>query len=207
TSAQWGLEPGDPFDVFAGYELSGRTLGLVGCGAIGGEIAGCALALGMKVIAHDPFLSPQRAASLGVQPVALDELATSSDVVVVAAKVTSQTRGLVDRGFLARMKPSAYLVNTARAAIVDYDALHEALVGGRLRGAALDVHQQEPLPANSRFRALDNVVLTPHLAGATVDVVAHHTRIALEELERVLSARPPRFCANPDVFASLSGKI
>lgn len=207
TSAQWGLEPGDPFDVFAGYELSGRTLGLVGCGAIGGEIAGCAQALGMRVIAHDPFLSPQRAALLGVHAVPLNELAADSDVVVVAAKVTPETRGMVDQDFLARMKPTAYLVNTARAAVVDYDALYEALANRTLRGAALDVHQQEPLPASSKFRRLDNVVLTPHLAGATADVVEHHTRIALEELDLVLAGRPPRFCANPDALASLNQKI
>lgn len=201
TSAQWGLEPGDPFDVFAGHELSGRTLGLVGCGAIGGEIATLASALGMTVIVHDPFLSPERADSLGVRPVVLDELAALSDVVAIAAKVTPQTRGLIGREFLDRMKPSGYLVNTARAAIVDYDALHDALLHRRLRGAALDVHPKEPLPSASKFRALDNVVLTPHLAGATFDVVTHHTRIALAELERVVAGGSPRFCANPDVLA------
>ena len=204
STAQWGLEPGDPFDVFQGPELAGRTLGLVGCGAIGAEIAGLAKALSMDVIASDPYLSEERALAVGVKRVPLDEVASASDVVVIAAKVTPETRGMINGEFLGRMRRGSYLVNTARAAIVDYGALYHALETHHLRGAALDVHPVEPLPADSPFRGLDNVVLTPHLAGATLDVVRHHTRIALEDLERVHSGQTPRFCANPEVLNELT---
>lgn len=207
ASAQWGLKPGDPFDVFQGPELAGRTLGLVGCGAIGTEIAGCAQAFGMAVVAHDPFLTDERAAAAGVTRVGLDEVAALSDVVVVAAKVTPETRGMVGREFLAHMRPGSYLVNTARAAIVDYDALHEVLLSGALSGAALDVHPIEPLPADSPFRTLPNVLLTPHLAGATSDVVRHHTRIALDDIERIQMGQKPLHCANPHVLASWSSSM
>lgn len=207
ASAQWGLEPGDPFDVFQGPEVGGRTLGLVGCGAIGAEIAGCARGLGMNVLAFDPYLSEERAVAAGVTRASLDQVAAISDVVVIAAKVTPETRGMIDGAFLALMRPGSYLVNTARAAIIDYDALHAALQSRHLRGAALDVHPVEPLPADSPFRHLENVVLTPHLAGATSDVVSHHTRIALDDLERLRSGLQPRFCANPEVLGRVSADV
>jgi len=154
---------------FAGSELAGKRLGVVGLGRIGTRVAEIARALGMTVVAHDPLLSPERAAELGANAVPLDDLLREADVVSLHLPLTRGTYHLIDRERLAAMKPGAVLVNTARGRLVDQDALLEALESGRLAGAALDVFEAEPLPADSPLRRSERLLLTPHLAASTAE--------------------------------------
>jgi D-3-phosphoglycerate dehydrogenase len=150
-----------------GVELHGKTLGLVGCGRIGSEVAKRARAFGMRVLAYDPYLSVDRAREVGVTLVTLPDLLEESDAVSIHAPLTEETRGLIGRAELARMKPTAFLLNMARGAIVDEMALADALRTGGLAGAALDVFAQEPPPPDHPLLRLENVIVTPHLGAAT----------------------------------------
>jgi D-3-phosphoglycerate dehydrogenase len=192
----WSLAPDAPFHRLGGPELSGRILGLVGFGAIGREVARRAVALGMDVVYYDPYAGPD---GLG-RAAGLVETAAAADFLVLAAKVTPETRGMISRDVLAAMKPTAFLVNTARAALVDYDALVAALKAHRIAGAALDVYPREPLPQDSPLRELGNVVLSPHLAGASTDVPRHHSRLLTDALLRALEGERPRHLADPAVW-------
>jgi D-3-phosphoglycerate dehydrogenase len=154
---------------FQGVELSGKTLGVVGLGRIGAHVANIARAFGMNIVAHDPFLPEARAHELQVQLVPLDDLLKRADVVTLHLPLTDETRNLIDRRRLGLMKKSAVLINAARGGLVDEAALIEALKAERLAGAALDVFQTEPLPADSPLRATDRMILTPHLAASTVE--------------------------------------
>ena len=182
---------------FTGVELGGRTVGLVALGAVGREVAARLLAFKARVLAYDPYV---REPPPGVELCALETLLLESDFVSLHAPVTPETRNLVTREHLALMKPSAYIVNTARAAITDEDALYEMLAGGRLAGAALDVLSDEPLQPGNRFLALPNVVVTPHIGGATVDVTRHQSDIVVDAIERYLRGERPRWIANPAVL-------
>ena len=200
ATAQWSLDPGEPFDVYQGPELAGRTVGIVGFGFIGQRIAALCRAFGMIVVTHDPYVGEDALARYDAARLELLDLAAASDIVVLAAKVTPESRGIVSAAFLARMRPTAYFVNTARAALVDMDALTSVLRAGAIAGAALDVYPVEPLPTGSPLRSLDNVVLSPHLAGASTDVVRHHSQILVDDIERLRHGERPKFVANPVVL-------
>ncbi|MBV6754377.1 D-2-hydroxyacid dehydrogenase family protein [Pseudomonas chlororaphis] len=146
-----------------GGDLYGKTLGILGLGSIGQRIAGYGKAFGMRVIAWSENLTAERAAESGVEYVSKAELFKQADLLSVHLVLSERSRGLVDAEALGWMKPSAYLINTARGPIVDEQALIAALEHGRLAGAALDVFEQEPLPADHPFRTLDNVLATPHV--------------------------------------------
>jgi D-3-phosphoglycerate dehydrogenase len=153
---------------FMGVELFAKTLGLIGCGNIGAIVADRAIGLKMKAIAYDPFLSEKRALELGVEKVELAALLERADFVTLHAPLTEQTRNILSRDALFRMKKGARLINCARGGLVDEAALHEALVTGHLAGAALDVFETEPATESPLF-ALENVVCTPHLGAATAE--------------------------------------
>lgn len=150
-----------------GVECHGKTLGLVGCGRIGAEVARRARAFGMRVVAYDPYLSPERAREVGAELVTLPDLLEESDFVSIHAPLTEETRGLIGRAELARMKRSAFLLNMARGGIVDEAELAEGLRKKTIAGAALDVFEMEPPPRDHPLLALENVILTPHLGAAT----------------------------------------
>lgn len=154
---------------YEGTELRGKTIGVVGLGRIGGHVAGLAKAFGMTVIAHDPYLPPERAAELQVKLLPLDQLLKQADVVTLHVALTDQTRHLINAERLATMKSTAVLINTARGELVDEQALAEAITAKRIAGAAIDVFATEPLPAESPLRKLDRVILTPHLAASTAE--------------------------------------
>jgi D-3-phosphoglycerate dehydrogenase len=196
VTSEWSLEPGSPFARFQGPELHGRTLGLVGYGAIGRALAARSRALGMDVVVFDPYATLDDA----VRGAGLLETAAAADVLALAAKVTPETTGIVSAEVLAAMKPTAFVVNTARAALVDMAALTEALRARRIAGAALDVYPLEPLPPDSPLLDLDNVVLSPHLAGASLDVPRHHSRMLVDDVLRTLRGERPLHLANPDVW-------
>ena len=170
---------------FSGVELYGKTLGLVGAGRIGGEVARRARAFGMRVVVYDPFLNSERARALDVETGSLDDVLQRADVISVHVPLTDATRNLIGEAQLARVKPGALLLNVARGGVIDERALLAALTAKRLGGAALDVYEAEPLPADHPLRAAPNVVLTPHLGASTAE--AQHN-VAIEIAEAVRAA-------------------
>ena len=153
---------------FSGVELAGKTLGILGMGRIGGEVAKRALAFGMKVVAYDPFLTEGRAQSMGVQLAAdLDAIYRVADFITVHMPVTEQTKGMLNATAFAKMKPNVRIVNCARGEIVVEADLIAALDSGKVAAAALDVFREEPLPAEHPFRKHPNLILTPHLGAST----------------------------------------
>ena len=177
-----------------GRELHGKTMGIVGFGHIGRHVAKIANAFGMSILVTSPRLDDESAKSAGVQARALDDLLRDSDVVSVHAALTPQTRGLIDVRRLGLMKPTAYLVNTARGPIIDEAALIEALAQRRIAGAALDVFDTEPMPAGHPLTRLPNVILTPHLGWPTDHRYAQFADAAADVLLAHLDGRDvPRF--------------
>jgi phosphoglycerate dehydrogenase-like enzyme len=182
-----------------GSELSGKTLGIIGLGAIGSRVAEVAQAFGMEVCAWSPRLTADRARHHGVTPLPLPDLMARADFVSVHVRSLPATKGLVSRELIGLMKPGAVFVNTARAAIVDEDALWEALSAGRLAGAGLDVFGQEPLPANHRWAGLPNVVLTSHRGWVTRETLDRFMGAAVDNTLAFLAGRPVNV-VNPDAL-------
>jgi D-3-phosphoglycerate dehydrogenase len=170
---------------FEGRELRGKVLGVIGLGRIGGHMVQLGRAFGMTVVGHDPFVTAERAAELQVRSLSLDELLRTADVVTLHLALTGETKALINETRLARMKPSAILINTARGELVDEAALAASVRDGHLSGAAIDVFAVEPLPADSPLRGLDRVLLTPHLAASTAEA---QDRVALEVCTAVRDA-------------------
>ncbi|MFF7726455.1 D-2-hydroxyacid dehydrogenase family protein [Streptomyces sp. NPDC008001] len=152
-----------------GTGLAGTTLGVLGLGKLGKRVADVGIAFGMDVVTWSPRMTPERAEEAGVRAVGKDELFAASDVVSVHMRLADATRGLVGEDELRRMRPTAYLVNTSRAQLVDETALVKALHGGWIAGAGLDVHETEPLPAGHRLLDAPRTVLTPHIGYVTED--------------------------------------
>jgi D-3-phosphoglycerate dehydrogenase len=153
---------------FMGVELAGKTLGLIGCGNIGSIVADRAHGLKMKVVAYDPFLSPERAIELGVEKAELDELLARADFITLHTPLTDQTRGILSRDALARTKPGVRIVNCARGGLIDEAALKEALESGHVAGAALDVFAVEPATESLLF-GTRGLICTPHLGASTTE--------------------------------------
>ncbi len=184
--------------AFMGAELRGRTLGLIGFGPIGSEMARRALAFEMNVVVHDPFVPVERVRALGALPADLDRLYAESDFISVHTPLTSSTRGMVAREQFAAMKDGVRLVNAARGGIIDEDALLEAVRSGKVAGAALDVFTSEPPGAHPLFED-ERIIVTPHLAGSTAEA---QERIAIDIAEQVLDVlggRPPRYPVNAPI--------
>lgn len=152
-----------------GYEIAGRTLGLIGFGSIGQLTGRLASRLDMRVVAHDPSLQTLSTIDYECRMLSLEELLASSDVVSLHIPLTPETRGLINADRLALMKPSGVIINAARGGIVDEAALADALSGRRLKAAALDVFDAEPLPTDSVLSGVPNLLMTPHIAGVTAD--------------------------------------
>jgi len=164
---------------FVGMELRGKTLGLVGLGPIGREVARLGAGLGMRLIGWTRRVTPERAEH-GLAFVSLEELFSQADVVSLHLSYRPETHGLISRALLARMKPTAWFVNTARAKLVDNGALAELLAAGKIAGAALDVHEEEPPRGDYVFRTLPNVLITPHIGYNTREASANMLRIAID---------------------------
>jgi len=152
---------------FIGVELQGKTLGIVGLGRIGRVVASRARAMGMQIVAYDPFIAPEQARDLEIELAALDEVFARADFLTVHTPLTSETRGLIDRDALSKMKQGARIINCARGGLVDEDALYEAIANGSIAGAALDVFNEEPPPPDHKLLQLDQVIVTPHLGAST----------------------------------------
>ncbi|BCX16666.1 MAG: hypothetical protein KatS3mg117_0348 [Geminicoccaceae bacterium] len=183
------LEGAWPREASIGREAFGKRLGLVGFGRIGREVAARARALGMAMAAFDPLLPEDDPAWVGVErQVTLAGLLAASDVVSLHVPLTAETRGLLDAGAIAHMRPGAILINTARGPVVDTRAVAAALRSGRLGGAALDVFEEEPLSARAAaiFAGCPNLILTPHVAGITVESNARVSAMVAAAVRRVL---------------------
>ena len=182
---------------FTGVELSGKTLGLVGLGRIGFLTGLRARALGMEVIAHDEFVSPDSAAvsETRARLVGLDELLASADFVSAHVPLSNATRGMFGAAQFERMKPTAYFLNLARGELVNESDLHQALMNGRLAGAALDVREQEP-PAASPLHQLDNVIFAPHIGAFTREGQSRVVASVCHDVANVLSGATPRYFVN-----------
>ncbi|HUN46128.1 MAG TPA: D-2-hydroxyacid dehydrogenase family protein, partial [Stellaceae bacterium] len=175
-----------------GRGLQRRTLGILGLGRLGAQVAAVGKAFGMKVIAWSQNLTAERAAAAGVTHVSKEQLFEEADVVTIHLVLSDRSRGLVGAGDLARMKPTACIVNTSRGPIIDEQALLETLKARRIAGAALDVYDQEPLPAEHPFRQLDNVVLTPHLGYVLEENYRLLYRQAAENIRAFMDGKPTR---------------
>jgi phosphoglycerate dehydrogenase-like enzyme len=184
---------------FRGRELEGLTLGVVGFGAVGRLVARHASEFGMRILVCDPFASEPLHIDR-TELVTLAELLGRSDIVTLHAAVTPETRRMIGQAEFALMKRGVMFINTARAALVDGEALLGALRVGHVASAALDVFDREPLPSDSPLLAFPNVVMTPHIGGATEDVVVRHSAMLVEGVEAWLAGKVPSACVNPEVI-------
>jgi D-3-phosphoglycerate dehydrogenase / 2-oxoglutarate reductase len=181
-----------PYQRYRAWQLAGRTAGIIGLGAVGRATRWRFEGLGMHVIAYDPY-NPEATHSL-------DDLLAEADVVSMHAIVTDETRGLLGKDEFARMKEGAIYLNTARAMLHDTDALTAALQSGHLGGAGLDHFEGENLPTDHPLASMQNVVLTPHIGGATYDTEANHSKMIADDLARILKGERPVNIVNPEVL-------
>jgi D-3-phosphoglycerate dehydrogenase len=174
-----------------GVELYGKTLGILGLGAIGRAVARRAQGFSMRVLAYDPYMDEKYARKNGIQPCAFDEAVQASDILSLHMPLTDATRGCINAGTIARMKPGAIVVNTARGGLIDEDAAYEALVSGQLGGLGLDAFAIEP-PGKNKLLELDNVVATPHAGSSTKEATLGMGVMAVQNLIDVLTGKPCR---------------
>src|ERR1700686_2544521 len=177
------MHAGEPLQKYIGVEIEGRTLGVVGLGKLGAKVSGLAKAFGMNVIAWSPNLTAERCKEVGVGYATKEQLFSTADIVTIHVVLSERSRGLVGAADLARMKPTSYLVNTARGPIVDEAALLETLQARKIAGAAVDVFSVEPLPTDHPFRKLDNMVVTPHLGYFTEEGFRAHYAQMVEGID------------------------
>ena len=190
-----------PRSRLGGIELRGRTLGVIGLGRIGGEVARRAKAFGMRVIAYDPYVAVSRFEEVGVERAeSLHAALDVSDVVTVHTPLTQETRGLIGAPELARLKRDAVVLNLARGGIVDEEALVDALENGRLAGAGLDVYAKEPRAPDHPLRTLPNVLLTPHLGASTEEAQVNVAIDVAEQIVDCLAQRPVRYAVNAPII-------
>jgi phosphoglycerate dehydrogenase-like enzyme len=186
------MHAGEPLQKHVGIEIEGRTLGVVGLGKLGAKVSGLAKAFGMNVIAWSPNLTAERCKEVGVGYASKEELFSTADIVTIHVVLSQRSRGLVGAADLARMKPTSFLVNTARGPIVDEAALLETLKARKIAGAAVDVFSVEPLPTDHPFRKLDNIVLTPHLGYVTEEGFRSHYSQMVEGIDAWLNGEALR---------------
>lgn len=189
-----------------GIEMWNKTVGIVGMGEIGRKVAQRLLPFGSKLIASDPFVPGDVMAQYGAKKVDLDSLMAESDFVTLHVNVNEDTRGLVGAREIGLMKGTAYFINTSRSAITDQPALVEALRQRKIAGAGLDVFDKEPLPVDHPLMELDNVILLPHIGGATHEIAIHQTQIVVPDIERLIHHERPVNIMNPEVLATFQFK-
>jgi len=187
-----------------GIELSGKTLGIIGFGFIGRKVAEIAKALGMNVLVYDPYVPVDVVRGFGCRVVDLDTLLRESDVVSIHAALTKETYHMIGERELRLMKRTAYLINTARGAIIDEKALIKALKEGWIAGAALDVFEEEPLPKDHPLTKFKNVILTPHIAAFTKEAIERMDLMVAEDVVRACKGLKPRNIANPEVLEKIN---
>ncbi|MFX1561810.1 MAG: NAD(P)-dependent oxidoreductase [Promethearchaeota archaeon] len=183
-----------------GFELGRKIIGIIGLGQIGSRVAERLRGFGSRILYYDPYIPSSRGAKLGAKSVDLKTLLSTADIITIHTHATPETFRMIGREQLSWMKPTAHIINTARSAIIDEDALFEALKEGKLGGAALDVQSREPISSDNRFLILDNVTVTPHIGGNTSDVIYRQSLILSKDIEQFLKGKKPKHLANPDVL-------
>jgi phosphoglycerate dehydrogenase-like enzyme len=186
---------------YMGMGLTGRTLGVVGAGRIGKELLRMARVFDLELLAADPYADALELGYIGARKVPLDELMAQSDFVAVTCLLNDETRHLIGARELARMKPTAYLINVARGPVVDERALYAALAARRIAGAGLDVFEEEPTPASNPLLKLDNVIATPHALCWTDELFGNIARTAIGAVLAVHARRRPEFLVNPEALS------
>jgi D-3-phosphoglycerate dehydrogenase len=186
------MKAGEPWQVTIGRDLEGLTLGIVGLGKLGQRVASVGKAFGMKVIAWSQNLTPEKAKEAGVEYASKEDLFAKADFVSIHYQLSDRSRGLITGDDIGRMKKSAYLINTARAPIVDQAALLKALQDKKIAGAGLDVFEVEPLALDHPFRKLDNVVITPHLGYVSEQNYRKYFPDIVEDIRAWLDGKPVR---------------
>jgi D-3-phosphoglycerate dehydrogenase len=181
-----------PYQRYRAWQVAGRTAGLIGLGAVGRALRWRLEGLGLKVIAHDPYAEDAKQS--------LDEVLESADVISLHAAVTTETQGMIGAAQFEQMRDGVVFLNTARAQLHDTDALVAALRSGKVSAAGLDHFVGEHLPVDHPLVAMDNVVLTPHIGGATYDTEANHSRLIADDLARLLAGERPVHIVNPEVL-------
>lgn len=187
----WDMSKNSPYEIFKGVELKNKQLGIIGYGSIGYRVGKIARGFGMKIAVYDPFVSEIDINEPGIQKIELDELLKTSDFVTLHLKVNKQTRGLLNYEKIRLMKPSAYLINTSRAAVIDEAAVIDALRNKRIAGAGFDVFHNEPIYEDHPYiNEFKNVIITPHIAGATKEALTNHTKMIISEIKRFINGQP-----------------
>ncbi len=198
-SGKWE-DPVGPYIRLRGIELSGKTAGIIGFGAIGREVAGRLQAFGMDILAYDPYVNGAKMVEEGVQPVDLETLLEHSDLITLHCAAGESSRGLLGPSQFELIKSGAYLINTASWEAVDEAELFSALESRRLGGAAFDVFATHPLSRQSPLLALDNVILTPHIGGATDNTVVRYSTMITSDILRFLEGKRPLNLLNPEAW-------
>ncbi len=204
VAGEW-TNPMNAYTHFQGREVYGSNVGVIGLGNIGSMVAERARSLGAKILVHDPYVSTERARELGARMVTLTTLLRESDFVTLHTSLAAKDQ-LLDAGALDLLKPGAYVINAGAHPALDYDALAERLVSGRIGGAALDVFPGFMLAADSPLRSLPNVIMTPHIGGATRETIVRQSKTVVGDLERFLSGKRPRSIANPGALKVARGR-
>jgi len=200
----WDMSLEGPWESRKGIELAGKTLGLVGFGTVGQEVAKRAKGFDLKVIAHDPYQKDALFIMHRVEKVELNELCKRSDIISIHARGTEKNKGMIGQEQFSLMKDGVYFINNARAAIVDEKALREAIYSGKVAGAALDVFHKEPIRADDPFLKMDNMVLTPHIAGAGLEVVYRHSNMLCDDFFALLKGEMPKAIINPEAIGDIN---
>jgi D-3-phosphoglycerate dehydrogenase len=186
---------------FMGWELTGKTIGIIGLGGVGFRVAQrLKFGFNAKILIFDPYIDEKKIKEVDGKRVELETLLKESDLVSLHAKVTGDNIGMIGEKELKIMKPTAYLINTARAALIDEDALFEALKEKRIAGAGLDVFGSEPVDSDNRFLPLENVTVTPHVGGSTYDAEIRQSLMIAQDIENYLKKKKPKFLKNPEIL-------
>ena len=196
----WDMSPEGPWQSRKGIELEGKTMGLIGFGTVGQQVADRAQGFGIKIITYDPYQKDEVLEAHKAQRVDLETLLKSSDIISIHAKVTDQNKGMLGKKEFDMMRDGVYFINNARAGIVVEEAQREALKSGKLGGLALDVFHTEPIKENDEYFKYDNVIVTPHIAGAGRDVIYLQSVMITNDLLFYLAGGIPRPIVNPEVF-------
>jgi D-3-phosphoglycerate dehydrogenase len=199
SSGSW-VDPTTAYFSMRGVELSGKTVGIVGFGAIGRNVAKRLIAFDTSILVYDPFLDPSEIKEAGAKPVKLEELMKKSDIITLHCSTTPEAMGLISAEKIALMKPTAYLINAANAFVTDYEAVIKALKEKRIAGAAFDVFETWPVRADSPLLKMDNVVLTPHIGGATDETIVRHSQMIVDDIEKFLQGKRPKNLVNPQAW-------
>jgi len=199
---KWNINNKDPFIYYKGRELNKKNVGLIGFGAVGVETAKRLRPFNTNILVYDPYVSEDFVKKYGAQKTSLEKLLKNSHFVSIHAKVTRETKSMFGKEEFKLMNKNAFLINTSRAILIEKTALINALKNKQISGAALDVFYEEPVNPDDEILKLDNVLITPHIGGATFEIEERHAHIILNGLFKLLSGKLPENIANPEVFKS-----